>query len=171
MEILVIRHGETSDNIKNICQGQTQGKLNKKGEEQAQLACKELENSPIDLVFTSDLKRAKDTCNIIFKNRHDITILEDKRLRERNLGEYQGKEFPADFNYNQNIIEGAESIDDMFVRVNSLITEIKNNHSNKTIAIVSHGITIKVITALLNNTNSIEGLKTVKNCSINRFKI
>ncbi len=171
MEILVIRHGETYDNTKNICQGQTEGELNGTGMNQALKAKEELENTHIDVVYTSDLRRAVQTCDIIFNERPEIVIKQERRLRERYLGKYQGHVFAGDFNYNRNIIDGAESVDEMFVRVRSLLDEVKLNYPDKKIAFISHGITIKVIIAALNNMEGIEGLETPLNCSITKFDV
>ncbi len=171
MELYIIRHGETIDNLMNICQGQTEGELNQKGKDQAYEASRKLEEIEFDAVYTSDLKRARNTSEIIFGNRKGLKINEDNRLRERYLGDYQGKVFPDSFDYNARYIDGAESLDDMFGRVNSLLDEVKDKYRNKSVAFISHGITIKVLIASINNKNDIEGLKTPDNCSISKFTL
>ena len=42
MELLIVRHGETVANTKNLIQGQTHGSLTEKGEAQARLVARRL---------------------------------------------------------------------------------------------------------------------------------
>ena len=63
--LLLVRHGETVDNVRQIMQGQTQGKLTPNGIEQARALAAELKDTPIDVFVSSDLKRAFDTCVIL----------------------------------------------------------------------------------------------------------
>ena len=46
-------------------------------------------NDHFDIMFTSDLKRAIDSCNIAFQ---DAIKIWDKRLRECNYGYLDGKQ-------------------------------------------------------------------------------
>ena len=63
--LLLVRHGETVDNVRQIMQGQTQGELTPNGIEQARALAAELKDTPIDVFVSSDLKRAFDTCVIL----------------------------------------------------------------------------------------------------------
>ena len=63
--ILLIRHGKTIDNARQIMQGQTQGELNEQGREQALQVSERLAAEPIDAVVASDLHRAIQTAEII----------------------------------------------------------------------------------------------------------
>ena len=56
--LLLVRHGETVDNVRQIMQGQTQGKLTPNGIEQARALAAELKDTPIDVFVSSELKRA-----------------------------------------------------------------------------------------------------------------
>lgn len=87
---MIVRHGETVANVEHVYQGQTHGKLNERGIAQAYKLKEALHEQDIDVVFCSDLKRAVDTAEIIIGER-DVEIVYDKRLRERFLGELQGK--------------------------------------------------------------------------------
>ena len=44
--ILLVRHGETVDNARQIMQGQTQGELNERGREQARQVAERLATAP-----------------------------------------------------------------------------------------------------------------------------
>ncbi len=58
-----------------------------------------LRNSSFDVIFCSPLKRAKQTAEIINKNR-GLIIIYDDRLRERNYGEFEGTN-KSSFDYNE----------------------------------------------------------------------
>ena len=55
--ILLVRHGETVDNARQIMQGQTQGELNERGREQARQVAERLATDPVDVIIASDLRR------------------------------------------------------------------------------------------------------------------
>ena len=61
MRLILTRHGETEDNVKEILQGQAGGKLTAKGIEQAKKLALRLKKEKIDKIYVSDLKRAVDT--------------------------------------------------------------------------------------------------------------
>ena len=63
--ILLVRHGETVDNARQIMQGQTQGELNERGREQARQVAERLAADPVDVIIASDLRRAIQTAEII----------------------------------------------------------------------------------------------------------
>ena len=75
-------------------------------------AKKELENVKYDLVICSPMKRAKQTAEIINEGR-DIPIITDERIRERKLGDYEGRDVTEemenniwDYKLNYNIPNG-----------------------------------------------------------------
>ena len=63
--IILVRHGETVDNARQIMQGQTQGELNDKGRDQARQVAERLACEQLDAVVASDLHRAVQTAEII----------------------------------------------------------------------------------------------------------
>ena len=70
-------------------QGQTDIPLNENGRESAIEAGKTLANTHIDLAFSSPLKRAKETAELVLAGR-DIPIIEDKRIEEICFGICEG---------------------------------------------------------------------------------
>ena len=169
MEIVVIRHAETIDNLNSVCQGHRDGVLSSNGIEQAKLLSEKLQNEEFDLVICSDLKRAVDTANIVFGRRCDLNVIYDKRLRERFMGHVQGQKLDINMDYNSDI-EGMENISDVFSRVEELLQEVKRKYTNHRIVIVSHGITIKALLALCES-KDIRDVKLMGNCSVNRVEI
>lgn len=172
MELIIIRHGETVDNKIGVCQGQTHGALTPLGFQQANQVKDRLKETSFDAIFTSDLHRAVETCDTIFSNHHEAKIYKDKRLRERFLAHLQGKKIGDDLDFCYEV-EGVETIEEMFVRVGDFLTEIKQKYGDKErrVGIVSHGITIKVLTAICQGYSSIEEIEIAQNCSIKTFII
>jgi broad specificity phosphatase PhoE len=89
-QIIVIRHGETTWNLDGRFQGYGDSPLTEKGVAQAQAVGKRMKKVPFDLLYSSDLTRAHRTAHCIATETHHEIML-DPRLRERNLGIFQGK--------------------------------------------------------------------------------
>lgn len=89
MEILLTRHGQTEWNVLGKVQGRADIELNEKGIQQAEETGEALKNEKIDLIICSPLKRAKQTADIICKNRK-IPIIYDEDVIERDFGEFEG---------------------------------------------------------------------------------
>lgn len=95
--LLLVRHGETVDNVRQIMQGQTQGELTPNGIGQARALAAELKDTPIDVFVSSDLKRAFDTC-VILAAAHGVSpdaIVQTKLLRERDWAASQADTSPT----------------------------------------------------------------------------
>jgi broad specificity phosphatase PhoE len=147
-KLIIIRHGETIENSQRICQGQTQGTLSEKGIGQAQRVGKYLQNKDISQIYTSPLKRAVDTANIVNGFLKIKIIKEDKRLIERFMGVLEGQLLPADYVAGQ-FIEGAETFQDIKTRLAEFLSELHSIHQDKTILLVTHSQTIAVLNAIL----------------------
>ena len=163
MKLIVIRHGETIENQQGICQGQLDGTLSPKGLQQVRLTADRLQNEEIDIIFSSDLKRAVDTSKIIHKHHSIKSLIIDERLRERYFGAFQGEKFPEN-KRGLTLPGGAESNEDLYQRVFDFYEDIISKHIDHTILIVSHGITIRMLITVIqklspSNVNSIEELK------------
>ena len=100
MKIYYVRHGQTDLNLaKKMQGGGTEKELNETGVSQAYNTKKELENVKYDLVICSPMKRAKQTAEIINEGR-DIPIITDERIRERKLGDYEGRDVTEEMENN-----------------------------------------------------------------------
>ncbi|PRP77418.1 hypothetical protein PROFUN_14271 [Planoprotostelium fungivorum] len=90
--ITIIRHGETEDNIRGIIQGQKDTDLNEKGFAQARLVADRIQGERVDLIISSDLKRARDTAKIIHERHPNAEFRIDPRIREKAFGpELEGR--------------------------------------------------------------------------------
>ena len=90
MILYVLRHGETVWNSLKKFQGRTDVPLNDNGRKAAIQTGDALKDVHFDYVFTSPLSRARETADLIFRDR-DIDIVVDERLTEISYGSYEGK--------------------------------------------------------------------------------
>jgi broad specificity phosphatase PhoE len=88
MKLFIIRHGESIANAKGIHQGQrVDTGLSKLGKAQAKKIAERLKDEKFEAIYSSDLKRAKETAEIIAKP-HKLKVISDKRLREFDTGDW-----------------------------------------------------------------------------------
>jgi len=133
-------HGTTTDNEKGLATGWLPGELSESGIKQA----KELEvlvsNKKFGIVFCSDLKRAVDSAKLGFGKKHKI--IQDKRLRECNFGDFTGKptkEFENNLaDYVEHPFPNGESYKEVEKRVDDFLHMLKKKYCDKKIVIVAH---------------------------------
>ena len=92
--LVLVRHGQSEWNKKNLFTGWKDPELTELGIEEAIQAGKQLKQSDIkfDVMFTSDLFRAQETGRLILEqmNQTDIATIKDQSLNERTYGELAG---------------------------------------------------------------------------------
>ena len=92
--LVLVRHGQSEWNEKNLFTGWKDPKLTPKGVDEAIKAGKELKEAgySFDKMFTSDLFRAQDTGRIILEQMDipSIEVIKDVSLNERNYGDLAG---------------------------------------------------------------------------------
>ena len=140
VKITYFVHGTTVDNEKEISSGWKDVKLSNLGVRQSKELPKQIGNKKFEVVFCSDLKRAVDSAEISFKGK--FTIIKDKRLRECNYGDYNGKPSEIVEQMQEKCITkrfpNGESYEDVKKRVNEFLIFLKKNYDGKNIAIVAH---------------------------------
>jgi len=149
-QYFILRHGQTTQQTKREkftyrWPDAPPVKLTRKGERQIGQAAKKLRKSKIDLIYSSDIYRTRQTAKIVVKEL-GLRVRIDKRLRDINLGIYHGrpkKEFFRDFTlgvkrFSKRPKKG-ESWNDLKRRLISFLREIEKKHKNKRILIISHG--------------------------------
>ncbi len=87
-KIHLIRHGLTEDNLKGIYAGHTDTPLCDEGKAQILQLKEEYVYPQADFVFTSPLKRCKETAALIYPDAQSVEI---DALTEYNFGEFEGK--------------------------------------------------------------------------------
>lgn len=89
--LVLLRHGQSEWNQKNIFTGWVDVDLSEKGRAEAERARVILLSYFFDAVYMSALKRAQITAEIALKDRMPTTIICSEALNERHYGELQGK--------------------------------------------------------------------------------
>ena len=92
-EIYLIRHAQAEGNIYRFMQGHWDGDVTETGRYQIKALAEKLKDIKIDAVYSSDLKRAFLTAQAVLKYHPEIRINTDKRIREINLGPWEGVPF------------------------------------------------------------------------------
>jgi len=153
--ICVSRHGETDWNIAGILQGWTDVLLNDLGRQQAHELAAAVACCRISRVYSSPLRRALETAEIISGKLRLGPPVSHEGLKERNFGVIQGmpkaelspafleqivKRNPACFFDHGETMEGFAS------RVLDAIAGIAKDHSGERVLVITHGWVMDVIT-------------------------
>lgn len=157
MRLIMVRHGRTAWNNVGKLQGHSDVPLDEVGREQVLTTAKYLAKEELQGIYTSDLSRAKDTAAAIANDRMLEPVV-DRRLRELNLGIWEGLDFNTVYNeYRQEYdawygnaagkVPGGEGVKDVEKRVLDFIWEVMPKHQNETVAIATHGGVVKSVLA------------------------
>jgi broad specificity phosphatase PhoE len=154
--LVLIRHGETDWNVEGRYQGQADPPLNEKGLEQARQLVEELEESGLEVLYSSPLQRARQTADIL-ADHIEIPLHIEPRLMEIHQGEWQTRLrseienlYPVLFSrwetepWRVTPPQG-EHLSQVQRRVNSAIDEILVRHPGENLGIVTHRIPIALI--------------------------
>lgn len=178
--LLLVRHGETDWNRDGRWQGHSDTHLNDVGREQASRLASELDG--VDVVYSSDLARARETAEILAA-RLELPVHVDPRLRERSFGSWEGRTGPeieaafAGAHARWLAGEGpgaddAEPFADFAARVQAFLAEVVERHPDETVLVVSHGGSIRVIHALAQGLDYVRDHRSipgVPNCTVARY--
>lgn len=157
-KIILLRHGETDSNSRRIFQGHSDTELNRSGIMQAERAAERLSSCGIDRIYASDLRRTVHTAEIVSGGNG---ILEEKRLREIDFGDWEGCSFESIFADDPEKTEkwlktpteieipNGESFVEMQQRVWNVLEEMVTENREKTVLAVTHGGVIRSIVCRL----------------------
>jgi broad specificity phosphatase PhoE len=154
--ILVARHGQSDWNAERRWQGHADRPLTTKGREQARALAARLAHIELDAVYSSDLKRARDTAAVVAESQ-ELEVRTVPELREVDVGSWSGltrpeaeERFPEGFARWQQGYPGwedGESYEAMTERVIATVKDIAARHLDERVLIVSHGGPIRAIHA------------------------
>ncbi len=154
--LILLRHGETLWNRDGRFQGQLDIELNDTGRRQARQAARRLARERIDVIYSSDLRRASETAEIVAQGR-GMTPITTPALRERHWGDWQGlygaevrDRFPELVRrWAQGDPDmasaGGETIRELCRRVSAWVSEIPAKHPGQTVLAVGHGAALKAM--------------------------
>jgi len=165
MKIYFATHSTSKDNEAELSSGWKDVELSELGIQQSKELGERFRDIKIDLICCSDLKRAVDTVKIAFGD--EIPIIVDKRLRELNYGDFNGKLSKIVGHMKKERIKepfpNGESYEQAMVRVHEFYKELKKNHPDKTVLVIGHRATQYGLDTLV-------GGKTLEDCLNIPFK-
>ena len=178
MKLIIVRHGETIENVNGIFQGQTPGILSKRGINQAKKVGERLKNEQIDYIYSSDLNRAKHTAKEIIKYHPKLNLNLIKELREHDMGILTGQNKNKlnlewdDIDLNDPKYK-AENYETSMTRANKIIKKLFEKHQNNTVVLVSHGGFMKSLFAIImkKSREKLKHMEHLGNTSINIFEL
>jgi len=163
-KLFVFRHAETFDNRRGIFSGWRDSELTSKGLAQAQKIAEQLKRYRIDYAFTSHLRRARKTLEIVLEAHPPVPVYRDDRLIERCYGLLQGRSkgrvARADSNCFAQIHRGyelappkGESLRMVEKRVLSFLEQLRDwlGQNPGNVAISCHGNSIRPIKRVFEN--------------------
>ncbi len=91
-QLAIVRHGQSQYNLENRFTGFADVDLTAQGREEAAMCGRKLNGMQFEACFTSVLKRAIETLDIILETigQKQLPIYKDAALNERNYGDLQG---------------------------------------------------------------------------------
>lgn len=167
MLIYAFRHGETEYNTAGLIQGQLDIPLNEKGRALARTVGEALTDTVFDIVYTSPLKRAKETAAILTapgekKRGVTVPVVEEARLKEIDFGEWSGHRFkkdgfdlpgmtPEEFGlfytdpFHMKHPPRGETVKDVCERAGAFLSELLCNEAlrDKTVLVSTHGCALR----------------------------
>src|SRR3989344_6065349 len=131
IKITYFVHGTTRDNQNEVSSGWHDAELSESGIEQSIQLKKLIKGKKFDAIFCSDLKRATHSAELTFGKK----IVQDKRLRECNYGEFNAKPSKIVEPMQEKCIKerfpNGESYEDVKERINDFLDFLKKNYDGK----------------------------------------
>ncbi|MFX0548680.1 alpha-ribazole phosphatase [Hathewaya histolytica] len=157
MNLYLIRHGYTEENLKSSYYGTMDPELNEKGILQCEFLKERLKDKTFQAVYTSTKKRAIDSAKIILSD-YSIKINNQKELDERSFGIFEGLNYEELSSKYKNEyeawekdwigykIKNGESHLEFSTRVYNFLEKILGKHKeDENIIIVAHAGVIRAI--------------------------
>ncbi len=149
-KLLLVRHGITEFNNTGRFAGYSDIELSAAGYSQVERLRDRLADEKVDAVYSSDLKRALVTAEVIFPE-HKTDIVTCPELRETNYGDVEGLTFEEISRLYPEVAElvtnfsiqlkfpGGESFEGFIERVVRFLDRLKSHEPSETILVVCHG--------------------------------
>lgn len=165
MQIVLVRHGATDWNLQGRCQGSSDRDLSEVGVRQAEQIAALFSNEEIHAFYSSGLRRARQTAQLISRP-HNLPIMIEDDVRELDHGELEGLTFnEIKRNYAEFLtrwrsepaeirVPGGERLADVAERAWNALTQIVRRHPQaERILVVSHNFPILGIVCRVTNTH------------------
>ncbi|HOE88530.1 MAG TPA: histidine phosphatase family protein [Sphaerochaeta sp.] len=158
--IYFIRHGETDYNVQHRFQGSTDNPLNERGLEQASCLWSPMSKFHLDKIYVSPYKRTMQTAKQVLAGR-DIPVIPEPKLSEIHCGQWEGlvrteieERWPGmidlwEHRPDELHMPDGESFKQVQDRSVQALKEILEKEAGKSVAIVTHMLTIQLIMSKL----------------------
>ena len=181
--LCIVRHGETAWNAEHRVQGQLDVPLNAIGQAQAEAASRILAREKFDVIYSSDLSRARQTAQPT-ASLLSMQVLLDKDLRERHYGIFERLtyaevkvRFPEDYarfeaREPEYDFRTGESLKDFSARSIAVVSRIAKAHEGQSILVFTHGgILDKLYRFITGLSISAEREFGIPNAGLNRIEL
>jgi len=160
IKLILIRHPETDWNKQKRYMGRADIPLNSRGRKQARIISNYLKKEKVSVVYSSGLKRALETAELIAKT-HNLKVKEDERLNETDFGQWEGmtfkqiqKRYPGlAKKFLSNLLKlkipGGESFSEFKNRISASLKEILAEEQGNVVIIAHGGVNRVIICELL----------------------
>jgi len=158
-KLILARHGETVWNVEKVFRGRADVNLDEVGIRQAELLGKYLSSWELEAIYSSPVKRALDTANIVARYQK-VAVRIAEGLIDLDFGEWQSlpeqevkRLYPAILNEWHNNphkakMPGGESLEDARKRAVAVVDDVLSRHQGN-VLLVSHRVVIKVLICYL----------------------
>lgn len=149
-KIYLIRHCQSMGNIQHKFQGRYDADISPDGAKQLELLGLRFRNEPIDVIYTSPLKRARMTAQAIGKY-HNIDVIEEPGFIEIDCGRMENLllsevavQFPEtarNWDESPDLCQfpGGETMGEVYERVNAALDRVIAENPGRTIVVTTHG--------------------------------
>ncbi|MFC1612774.1 class I tRNA ligase family protein [Patescibacteria group bacterium] len=166
-KVYFIRHGEADNNVNQTLNSKTDDDINitEKGIEEIKKSANELKDKKIDIIISSDINRSVQSAEILSKEL-GLEIQYDKRLREVNIGDWNGdlmedhKDFINKWRAGELVTyPNGENWLDAKKRIKLFYNDLLRDYGNKNILLVSHGDLSVAFESILKSKNFLQSIK------------
>lgn len=179
--VYLIRHGQSEGNLAHRFLGHTDLPLTELGHAQAERTAEFLKDIPVDVIFSSDLKRAYQTAEHTAVKK-GLPIHTSEKLREICAGEWENqpieyllehhREGYETWRYNIGAVRcpGGESVEEVWNRFVPEVERILRENEGKTVFIFAHATPIRLVRAAWEGASlsEVKDIPRVSNSSVTK---
>ncbi len=153
MKLYIVRVGETDIDSKKLINGLNDEDLNEFGKEQIKKLSEEIKYIDFDYIYSSPLKRAKTTLELL--NKKNILYEFSSKLEERDAKDFtklpqSSIDLEDWWSYFPKRKYNTEEVKDLYKRVIEFIEELKSKHDEENILLITHSGVIICLNAYFN---------------------